>query len=144
MSERALRVTIGVLAALGIGVAGYLTYVHYAGIEPICASGGGGCEKVQTSDQSELLGVPVAVFGLLSYIVMFTCAWIDHEWARLLGALTALVGVGFSAYLTYESIFQIEATCQWCLSSAFLMVLLAITCTWRAVRAPVSTPAAAG
>lgn len=143
MSERALRIVIAVLAGVGIAIAGYLTYVHYAGIEPICASGGGGCEKVQTSDQSMLLGVPVALLGLLSYVVMFACALVEHEWARMIGALTALSGAGFSIYLTYESIFQIEATCQWCLTSSTLMVLLAIACTWRVLRAPAPAAPAA-
>lgn len=137
MSDRALRIVIAVLSVVGIGVAGYLTYVHYADIEPICAAGGeGGCAKVQASDQSMLVGVPVALLGLGAYIVLLTCAVLTTEWARMAGALTALIGVGFSAYLTYESVFQIEATCQWCLTSSTLMVLLAISCTWRLLRAP--------
>lgn len=137
MTERRLRVVIAVLSTLGIGVAGYLTYVHYADVEPICSAGpGGGCEKVQTSDQSMLLGVPVALLGLGAYVVLLTCAGFVTEWARTLGALTALIGVGFSGYLTYASLVQIEATCQWCLGSASIMVLLAGTCTWRLLRAP--------
>ncbi|MBJ7329789.1 MAG: vitamin K epoxide reductase family protein [Solirubrobacteraceae bacterium] len=136
MTERRLRTVITVLSVLGIGVAGYLVYVHYADIKPICASGGGGCEKVQASDQSKLLGVPVALLGLGAYITLFVTSLVDAEWARMLGALTALIGVGFSAYLTYESVFSIEATCQWCLTSAALMVALAITCTWRLLKAP--------
>lgn len=137
MSERALRIVIGVLSVVGIGVAGYLTYVHYADIEPICSAGNdGGCAKVQASDQSELLGLPVALLGLGAYITLLVCAVLTTEWARMLGALTALIGVGFSAYLTYESVFQIEATCQWCLTSAGIMILLAGACTWRLLRAP--------
>ena len=31
MSARALRITLIVLAALGVALAGYLTYVHYSG-----------------------------------------------------------------------------------------------------------------
>ena len=138
MTDRALRIVIGVLSVIGIGVAGYLTYVHYADVEPICSAGpDGGCAKVQASDQSMLLGVPVALLGLGAYITLLVCAVIEAEWSRMLGALTALIGVGFSAYLTYESVFQIEATCQWCLTSSTLMVLMAGLCTWRLLRAPV-------
>lgn len=137
MSERALRIVIGVLSVVGIGVAGYLTYVHYADIEPICSAGNdGGCAKVQASDQSELLGLPVALLGLGAYVTLLACAVLTTEWARMLGALTALIGVGFSAYLTYESVFQIEATCQWCLTSSTIMVFMAGLCTWRLLRAP--------
>ena len=37
-----------VLATVGLGVASYLTYVHYAGIKPACTAGES-CTKVQTS-----------------------------------------------------------------------------------------------
>jgi uncharacterized membrane protein len=37
--------------------------------------------------------------------------------------VTALVGLGFSAYLTYLELFVIDAICQWCVASAVLMAL---------------------
>ena len=40
-----LRVTAVLLALVGASIAGYLTYVHYAGIDPVC-KGGGGCGDV--------------------------------------------------------------------------------------------------
>jgi len=39
----------------------------------------------------------------------------------LLGGV--ILGVGFSAYLTYLEAFVIHAWCQWCVSSAIIMVL---------------------
>jgi uncharacterized membrane protein len=42
---------------------------------------------------------------------------------RFGGFLTALVGFGFSAYLTYLELFVIDAICQWCVASAILMAL---------------------
>jgi uncharacterized membrane protein len=136
VTEGRLRLAAIVLSLLGIGVAGYLTYVHYAELSPVCVGGGGGCEKVQASDQSELLGVPVALLGLLGYVVLLGCSLLATEAARVLGALTAIVGFGFSLYLQYESIAVIEATCQWCIASAVLMTLLAIVMTVRLLRAP--------
>lgn len=61
---RRLDVAAVVVALLGVAVAGYLTYVHYAGLEPFCAGGGHGCERVQSSSYAELAGIPVAVLGL--------------------------------------------------------------------------------
>jgi uncharacterized membrane protein len=136
VTERRLRGVAIVLSLLGIGVAGYLTYVHYAELSPVCVGGGGGCAKVQASDQSELLGVPVALLGLLGYVVLLGCSLLATEAARVLGALTAIVGFGFSLYLQVESITVIEATCQWCIASAVLMTLLAIVMTVRLLRAP--------
>jgi Vitamin K epoxide reductase family len=66
MSARSLRITLAAPSVAGLGIAGYLTYVHYAGVKPVCTAGGS-CEKVQTSAYSELAGVPVALLGLLGY-----------------------------------------------------------------------------
>lgn len=134
MTERNLRITQTVLSLLGIGIAGYLTYVHYSGIEPLCTSGGGGCEKVQSSDQSMLLGLPVALYGLLAYVTLFVTSHTSHDLARALSALTGISGFGFSVYLTYESVTVIDATCQWCLASATLMTLMAVVTVWRLLK----------
>ena len=99
-----------------------------------CAGGSGGCERVQASDQSKLAGIPVALLGLLSYIALLVANWLRGDVARAAAALIAIVGVGFSAYLTIESITVIEATCQWCLASAAIMTLMAIVTIARLVR----------
>lgn len=133
--DRRLRVIGVVLAVLGLGVAGYLTYVHYAGIAPVCNIAHG-CEKVQASRYSELAGIPVAVLGLAGYVVLLLALLVDGEQGRLVAALTALVGFGFSAYLTYRELFTIHAICQWCVSSAILMTCLAIVTVWRLLSVP--------
>jgi uncharacterized membrane protein len=139
VTESRLRVAIGVLALIGLGVAGYLTYVHYADVQPFCVAGGGGCEKVQTSDESELLGIPVAVLGLVGYALIGLSALVPGDLGRLSGALLALTGAGFSIYLTYAELFVIDAICQWCVASAVLMVALAIVCCLRVVRVDAGT-----
>jgi len=132
--DRPLRIAALILSLLGIGVAGYLTYVHYADISPICAGGSGGCEKVQASDQSKLAGIPVALLGLLSYITLLVLNFLRGELARTGAALVAIIGFGFSVYLTIESVTVINATCQWCLSSLVIMTLMAIVTTTRLIR----------
>jgi uncharacterized membrane protein len=57
------------LTVVGLGLASYLTYVHYSGIRPACSLGGS-CEKVQTSAYSHLAGVPVALMGLIGYVTI--------------------------------------------------------------------------
>jgi len=74
VTEPRLRVAIAALAVAGIGIATYLTYVHYADVEAFCVAGGGGCEKVQTSDYAELAGTPVAVLGLIGYLLILAPA----------------------------------------------------------------------
>jgi uncharacterized membrane protein len=140
MIDRRLRLFSIGLSLLGIAVAGYLTYVHYRGIAPVCA---GGCEIVQASDQSKLAGVPVALLGLLSYITLLVLNVAPGDNARLGAAVTAIIGFGFSMYLTYESIHVIGHTCPWCLGSATIMTLMAITTVTRLVRGEGAVPVAA-
>src|SRR5437588_3074207 len=126
MSARALRITLIVLAVIGLGVASYLTYVHYAGIKPACTAGES-CTKVQTSVYSKLAGVPVALIGLTGYVVILGSLLLpENENTRLATMALTLVGFGFSAYLTYRELFSIHAICEWCVSSAVMMTILLI------------------
>ena len=136
MSDRALRTAGLVLAVLGVGVAGYLVYVHYADIDPVCNIAHG-CHKVQTSEYAKLAGIPVALLGLLGYVTLLGALLAPQgEMARMVAALVALVGFGFSMYLTYRELFTIDAICQWCVASAILMTGLAVVCTVRLLREP--------
>ena len=130
MLDDHLRRAAGALAALGIGVAGYLTYVHYAGLHPVCGISHG-CETVQTSQYASLAGIPVAVLGLLTYIVVLASACSRSERALLIGSALSLVAFAFSAYLTYREIFTIHAICSWCVSSAILFSCLAVVSSLR-------------
>jgi uncharacterized membrane protein len=131
MSERRLRIAAAVLALAGVGVAGYLTWVHYADLEPICAGGSGGCEKVQSSDYAELAGVPVALLGLIGYVAILASLAFPGDRGRFAGAVMALAGFGFSAWLTYVELFEIDAICQWCVASAVIMTALALVASLR-------------
>jgi uncharacterized membrane protein len=132
-AERRLALAIAALAILGVAVAGYLTYVHYAGIEPIC-TGGGSCEKVQASSYAKLAGVPVALIGLGGYLAILASLRLPGEGGVVATAALALVGFGFSLYLTYLELFEIDAICQWCVGSAVLMTLLAGLAVARLLR----------
>lgn len=132
MTERdPLRGLGAALAVLGVAIAGYLTYVHYAGIDPVC-TGGGGCEKVQASEWAELAGVPVALLGLLGYLAILgtLIAW-KGETGRLVVLVAAWLGLAFSAYLQYRSFFTVEAKCIWCIGSALTMLALTVVTTAR-------------
>ena len=135
MTDGRLRSALLGVAALGIAVAAYLTSVHYAGLEPFCAGGGGGCERVQSSRWAELAGIPVALLGLLGYVAILAATLVRGETARLAAAALALIGAGFSAYLTYLELFEIDAICQWCVLSAGLMAALAAGSVARMLRA---------
>lgn len=124
--SRNLRRVMLVLAVGGLGVASYLTYVHYSGTPPACTFGQS-CLRVQTSVWSKLDGVPVALLGLIGYVLIVgTLLAPDREETRLATLGLTLIGVGFSGYLTYRELFSIHAVCEWCVSSAVILTLLLI------------------
>ena len=124
--SRTLRGVMVALAVVGLGVATYLTIIHYAGINPACTAGQS-CVKVQTSVWSKVDGVPVALLGLIGYVgILATLLAPDRDETRLATLGLTLIGVGFSAYLTYRELFSIHAICEWCVSSAIILTLLLI------------------
>ncbi|MEA2347213.1 MAG: hypothetical protein QOG62_1000 [Thermoleophilaceae bacterium] len=134
MSDPALRKTSIALALLGVAIAGYLTWVHYAGLSPVCVGGSHGCETVQSSDYAELAGVPVALLGLVGYLAILATTFLEGYTWRAVGAVLGLAGTAFSLYLTYLELFQIHAICQWCVGSAIVMTILTVVLAGRAVK----------
>ena len=132
-TDRRLQIAIVVLCVLGLLDAGYLTYVHYAGLKVLCLSSGG-CETVQASQYAKLHGVPVAVLGLAGYVAILGSLAIRGELGRAAGFGIALVGFLFSLYLTYRELFSIHAICQWCVSSAVVMTVLMVLTAARVLR----------
>jgi uncharacterized membrane protein len=136
VTERRLWRAALVLAAIGIGIAGYLVYVHYTDTKVLCSISHG-CETVQKSRYAKIAGVPVALLGLIGYVAILATLFVRSESGRLAGAGMALVGLGFSGWLTYLEAARIHAWCQWCVGSAIVMTLLTIVLVWRLLVAPV-------
>jgi len=123
-AEGTLRKVATFVATLGIGVAVYITIADSGGGAPVCLAGSKGCETVTSSSYSHLLGVNIAVFGIVGYALLLSASLLRGDAARMAGFGIALVGFGYSVFLTYLELFKIEAICQWCLASTVLMTLL--------------------
>lgn len=118
---RWVPVTSLLLALAGLGVATYLTVEHYTASTTLACPETGviNCQKVTTSAQSTVLGIPVAVLGLVFFAVLLPAclpvAWRSPRpvvrWGRV---LFALAGVGFVVYLLYAELFVLDAICLWC------------------------------
>jgi uncharacterized membrane protein len=118
---RVLRALLGGLAVAGMLISAYLTWAHFAGVDPVCVAGSQGCQTVQASRYANVLSVPVSVLGLAAYAGLMLAALWKGEAGAYLGLLVALTGTLFSAYLTYLEVFVIGAICQWCVASAAIM-----------------------
>ncbi len=126
-AEGTLRGIATFLATFGVGVATYITIADSGGGSPVCVAGGHGCQTVAESTYSHLGGVNIAIFGVVGYVLLLLCALLRGDVPRMGGFLIALVGFGYSFYLTYLELFKIDAICQWCVASATLMTLLFVT-----------------
>jgi uncharacterized membrane protein len=122
---------IMVLVAVGLFVAGYLTYVETTQTEAACGPVGD-CNTVQQSPYATLFGfLPVGVLGLIGYVAILI-AWVLQYYGpqktrsfftiALWGM--AMFGTIFSIYLTYLEPFVIGATCMWCITSAIVQTAI--------------------
>lgn len=129
-----------VLSIAGLGVSIYLTLTHFSSAVTLsCPAGGGAinCEKVTTSPQSYVFGIPVAVLGLAYFIPMLILclpvAWRSlNRWIHLARLVLSVVGVGMIIYLISAELFTIKAICLWCTSVhviTFLLFVLIVTTT---------------
>lgn len=128
-----LLYAIAAFATAGLAVAVYLTYVKYNGGVPSCSIVHG-CQRVQDSAYAELAGLPIPVLGIIGYTLILLSLLIPGERGRMATALLALIGFGFSAYLTYLELFVIDALCQWCVISAVTMTATTVCAVWRFLR----------
>jgi uncharacterized membrane protein len=129
-SERILRIGVAIIALIGIGVATYIFIADSTNGAPTCVVGGG-CETVAKSSYSHIAGINIAVFGIIGWVLIFGTTFFANDYARLGGFLFSLAGFGFSIYLTYLQIWNIEAICPWCVTDAVLMTIGFILNTTR-------------
>jgi uncharacterized membrane protein len=130
VTSRLDRVALA-LSALGLLVAGYLTVEHYTASTTLACPETGivNCQKVTSSAQSAVFGIPVALLGLLFFAVMLVAClppvWRMTQPAVRLGRLAfAGVGVAFVVYLVYAELFVLDAICLWCTAVHVLTVAL--------------------
>ncbi|HET8595175.1 MAG TPA: vitamin K epoxide reductase family protein [Intrasporangium sp.] len=110
-----------VLVVVGLLTSIYLTYEHFTDNSTLACTANGviDCVKVTSSQWSTLFGIPVAVLGLVFFVVLAGLCWPSVwrrgeawlDWARL-GWLT--IGVGMVAYLVWAEVAKIHAICLWC------------------------------
>lgn len=123
------RMVLAILGLLGFMVAVYM-WAYAAGLTGPVLCSVGDCEAVQNSEYARIAGIPVAAFGVFGYLALLVTALGGLQPAfgrsRVIPALLlagGMLGLLFSGYLTYLEAFVIYAWCQWCISSAVIMVL---------------------
>jgi uncharacterized membrane protein len=126
-------VILAILDVIGLCIALYLSVVELGGGVPYCGPLHG-CETVAQSEYSRILGIPVAVYGVVLSLVLLTLAiaWIRTNKPVLLDLHygLSLIGVIFEVYFLTLQVFVIHAVCIWCtlygisLIARFLVVMV--------------------
>ena len=121
MTARWVRVAAPLLCLAGLGVSAYLTIAHYSAKVVLACPETGivNCAKVTESPQSAILGVPVALLGLLYFAVIgplhLPAAWrSDSSLLRRARVGAAVAGILMVLYLVYTELFTLDALCLWC------------------------------
>jgi uncharacterized membrane protein len=126
------RQAIAVLALAGFFVSLYL-WLHKLGVIGVLQCGTGGCDTVQASPYADFLGLPVALYGVVGYAVLFAVSLLavrqrDAPRRRpdTLLAVLASLGFLFTLYLTALELFVIHAICRYCVGSAAIITVVAV------------------
>jgi uncharacterized membrane protein len=126
------------VAISAFGVSFYLTLAHYdsGAVQLACSENGAiNCAKVTTSPESVILGVPVALIGLIYYAVMvglnLPFMWRSRYRSvaplRLAGVIA---GIGMVVYLVSAELLTIKAICIYCTAVhalTFILFMLVVT-----------------
>lgn len=129
MSSRKATWICAVLALIGLGVSGYLFYLHLGMLRgdllggSICGAGVFNCHVVTGSVWSVFLGLPLAVWGLISYGGIFGLAllarqpggWTEHG-LRLIALVAAAMLVA-DAFLLGIQVLVLHNYCLWCMAT---------------------------
>ena len=124
------RMLIALVALGGALISGYMM-LYKLGVITSLACGTGACESVQASPWSDFLGVPVPLWGVAGYLLIFATALLgmqprhsaDRRIAMILLAASTYA-FAFSMYLTWIEAVRIRAWCRWCVGSAIVATLL--------------------
>ncbi len=121
---------IAVLTLGGSFLAFYLV-AYSMGWTPPIPCGTGECATVQSSRYAWVGPVPVSAIGLGGYLALFALSLAGLQGPLASSRVTAfllfggaLIGVLFSAYLTYIEAAVLRAWCRYCVASAILISIV--------------------
>ncbi len=118
------------LSLVGVALAGYLSWTAVTSTAVQGCAEGGGCDAVLASRWATLLGVPTAVWGLLTYLALAGTAFIRRAETQWRWAWTmAFFGALYSIYLTTISLAMLGTTCPYCLTNLALMTSILVVVT---------------
>lgn len=110
-----------ILSFIGLGLSIYLTAAHYEGSQILACSDKGtvNCAAVTTSPQSFFLGIPVAILGLINFVVLviLNSPWlwrVKNYWIHVARFVLVVGGMAFVLWLVAAELLIIGHICLYC------------------------------
>ncbi len=153
MRARAGLAWCALLSLIGLGLCGYLTFLHLGLMRgellggPACSAGAFNCHAVTSGAWGSFLGVPLAFWGALAYLLVFALAVWGSQAAEtapsalILILVVAAVSVAVDGVLLIVQATVIRFYCLFCLLT-YLVNLSLLAVSLRAAAVP--WPAALG
>jgi len=128
--SRRLLLVISLLAISGIAVSSVSLHHHYGSSKTsYCDLGENfNCDIVNRSTYSTVLGIPVALIGIIGYFGLLALSTVCRSKVAtpILLLIASIAGLGFALYLTYIEGFVLAAWCVLCLSSLALIFSICV------------------
>ena len=127
-----LKITIAIVALLGLLDAIYLTIIKFSKNKALCLEGVGDCWSVNNSRYSEWNGIPISIFGIIAYTIILLILFFENknkllqDYGKILIIGITISGFLLSIYLTYLQFAVIKAVCPFCIFSAITMTTVFI------------------
>jgi uncharacterized membrane protein len=131
MKRHTLAACLIALAFLGIADSWYLAESAITNTALTCSIAGlDGCNVVAQSAYSHLFGIPIGVYGVVFYTIVFILGALLYVLPRriIYHFITWIGTIGILASVLFLSlqIFAIRAICVYCLGSALITLLIFI------------------
>jgi vitamin-K-epoxide reductase (warfarin-sensitive) len=128
--NRFVFLAIAVLAMAGIAVSSVSLQRHYAKSKTAFCDFGEkfDCDIVNRSEQSRVMGIPVAGIGIAGYgaILALVTVYRTRRETPLRLLLAAIAGLAFALHLTYVEAYVLDTWCVLCLSSLALIATITL------------------
>ena len=126
------------MALAGIVASSISLYTHFSKSKTSFCNIGQSfdCDLVNRSQYSVVHRVPVALIGILGYLLMLSLATVYRDKAEtpFILASVAVAGLGFALYLAYIEGFLLHTWCVVCLSSLALISAIAVLSLFQAAK----------
>lgn len=121
-----MRYLLVLLATAGVVVSAMALHVHYSKdylTLPCDINSVWSCGLVNHSRYASILGVPVALIGILGYVLLGLLAW---TWKRRATLGFAFIALGFALYLTNVEWHILGEWCLYCVSSQIIIAIFTV------------------